>query len=162
MSAVAVYSIISPGTYLVTLTFGTTSGDFSFSAKAAMTVVRTAISAVSAFKSFSGINFLATSVGTLPFLKPSTRTSLASFSIAFSPAVFKSFASKVTVSSTRESDSFFSFVFIVTPLKFNIYYNTVLIELVVRKCLTVNLASAPSLISGFKISLASKIFLISR
>ena len=72
ISAVAVYSTISSGTYLVTLTFGSTKGDFSFLEKASITVARTAASTVSAFRSFSGINFFATSTGTLPLRNPST------------------------------------------------------------------------------------------
>ena len=116
MSAVAVYSKTSPGTYLVILAPGSAKGCFEFSIKAVIIVVRTAISAVSALRSFSGINFLATSVGTLPLRKPSTRTSLASLSSAFSAALVKSLLSNVTVISTRESDNFFTFVFIKTPI----------------------------------------------
>ena len=157
MSAVAVYSRVSFGTYLVISTRGITSGDFSFLVKASITVVRTAMSAASRFKSFSGINLAAMSVGTLPFLKPSTLTSFAKRSRAWFLAGSKSLLSSTTLISTRVSDSFLTVVFIKNNSPINFwYYTTIWLWVVVRKQRTVAVWLVPSLISGFKMWCGSK------
>ena len=111
MSAVAVYSAVSPGTNLVTFTSGMTRGDFEASEKAFGTVVRTAISRAREESSLGLTAFSAISRGALPLRKPSTLTSLTRRARAFLVASARSDLSRVTLISILVSDNFFTVLF---------------------------------------------------